>query len=73
MARSSLRSLSFVLLLLGAACGDDGGSSTSPAEPPSGDPSGTPVSSTIGSAGGMVASADGRLEIVIPAGSGVAA
>lgn len=51
------------LLLVTGACSDDG------AAAPTGTPAGATTTATVGSAGGTVASADGRLEIVIPEGA----
>ena len=68
---------SFVLVLaVVTACGDDESPSdgplvlpTTPAVTDVGVPSGNPVTKTLGPAGGTIASADGKIEIVIPEGA----
>ncbi len=64
--------LACVSLSMSTACSDNSESAPAgkvPAETPVGTPTGPSASSTVGSSGGVVVSADGRLEIEVPDGA----
>lgn len=66
------RQVSLAVVIILSACAGPVALNTTPAVTPVGTTMGQPVTATIGAAGGTLASADGTLQLVIPAGALVA-